>query len=76
MQLPCVLHAVTMRLFTYIPSYLVILSLASYYLLLNPTALKTWKRDTLDHLNHQWHLHFSLYQKKMEDYDPAKITDI
>ena len=33
MQLPCILHAVAMPYFTYIPSYLVVLSLASYYLL-------------------------------------------
>ena len=37
MQLLCILHAVAMPYFTYIPSYLVVLSLASYCLL-NPTA--------------------------------------
>src|SRR5208282_1382450 len=40
LYLPYVLHAVTMWDFTYIPSYLVVLSLASYCLFcLNPTAL-------------------------------------
>ena len=37
---------------------------------------KIWKKDIFDHPNHLWHLHFSLYPRKMENFDCVKIIDI
>ena len=38
--------------------------------------IKTWKKDTFDHLNPLWLLHSSLSKKKMENYEPVRIIDI
>ena len=34
------------------------------------------EKVTLGHLNHLWPLHFFLLTRKMENFDPAKITSI
>ena len=43
---------------------------------LDKSLKKIWRKATFDHHNHQWHHHFSSSKRKMENFDPVKITAI